>query len=94
MTVKPHKSEIFAKYEGALFIPKIPKILKSTTVEWPDNFWIITACDPYSAGDRTRDNRTMKQLRQELAAKSVGRIGSLGFLPIGSTGRHRSQWVV
>ena len=81
MTVKPHKSEIFAKYEGALFIPKIPKILKSTAVEWPDNFWIITACDPYSAGDRTRDNRTMKQLRQELSRKKCWKNRITGISP-------------
>ena len=58
--MKPHKTEILPEYSAALFIPK------SKAVEWPDDFWIITACDPYSAGERTVDDQAMKQLRQEL----------------------------
>jgi predicted GIY-YIG superfamily endonuclease len=73
--MKPYKSEIFREYEGSLFI------LKSTAVEWPDNFWIITACDPYSAGDRTSDDRAMKQLRQELSRKKCWKNRITGISP-------------
>ena len=63
------------EYKQTLFIPKCKD------VEWPENFWIITACDPYSAGDRTSDDRTMKQLRQEFSRKKYWKARIVGISP-------------
>ena len=71
----PQKIEMLLEYKQTLFIPKCKD------VEWPDNFWIITACDPYSAGDRTSDDRRMKQLRQELSRKKFWKNRITGISP-------------
>ena len=73
--MKPHKTEILPEYSAALFIPK------SKAVEWPDDFWIITACDPYSAGERTGDDQAMKQLRQELSRHKYWKTRVTGISP-------------
>lgn len=63
------------EYKQTLFIPKCKD------VEWPENFWIITACDPYSVGIRTCDDYTMKQLRQELSHKKFWKNRITGISP-------------
>ena len=71
----PQRIEMLLEYKQTLFIPKCKD------VEWPENFWIITACDPYSAGDRTSDDRTMKQLRQEFSRKKYWKARIVGISP-------------
>jgi hypothetical protein len=54
---------ILPEYLTTLFIPKTRE---DEVPQWPDEFWIITACNPYSAGDRDGDEAAMKRLRREL----------------------------
>ena len=73
--MKLHKTGILPEYKGALFIPK------AKDIQWPDDFWIVTACDPYSTGDRTGDDDAMKQLRQELSRKKYWKARVAGISP-------------
>lgn len=54
---------ILPEYLTTLFIPKTRE---DEVPQWPAEFWIITACNPYSAGDRDGDQVAMKRLRREL----------------------------
>jgi hypothetical protein len=64
--MKPSKA-ILPKYLTTLFIHKIRE---DEVPQWPSEFWIITACNPYSAGERACDAASNKRLRKEL-----GRLG-------------------
>ena len=75
VTMKTHQIEILPEYQETLFIPK------SKDFEWPENFWIITACNPYSSGDVKGDDDAMKQLRQELSRKKFWKNRITGISP-------------
>lgn len=61
--MKPPKA-ILPEYLTTLFIPKTQE---DEVPHWPAEFWIITACNPYSAGDRDGDEVATKRLRRELS---------------------------
>ena len=53
---------------------------------WPPLFFIITACNPFSSGDRDGDDRSDSQLMEHLARLNLWRHRVVGASP---DGRHR-----
>jgi hypothetical protein len=55
------KSEkILPEYFDVLFIPH------EVAIAWPDEFWIVTACDPYSSGETSNDAAASAELSKRL----------------------------
>jgi len=52
--------DILPEYFDARFIPH------DAAVAWPDEFWILTACDPYSTGATENDAAANAQLEMRL----------------------------
>ena len=48
----------------------LPKSKIPSLKTWPKTFWIITACNPYSSGDRSNDENNNKALRKDLVELS------------------------
>ena len=59
---------ILPEYLSTRFLLTISKIPSLKT--WPKTFWIITACNPYSTGDRSNDDNNNKALRKDLVELS------------------------
>ncbi|MFL2825879.1 MAG: DUF3293 domain-containing protein [Coraliomargaritaceae bacterium] len=59
---------ILPEYLSTRFL--LPKSKLSLLKEWPNSFWIITACNPYSSGDRSNDERNNLALKKDLEALS------------------------
>ena len=62
---------LLREYQSTLFIPKV---VKDVNIQWPADFWIITACNPYSSGDRDGDLAATKQLRRELSQSGCWKV--------------------
>jgi hypothetical protein len=69
---------ILPEYLTTLFIPKIRG---DEVPQWPAEFWIITACNPYSAGDRDGDDAAMKRLRRELSQSECWKLSLTAASP-------------
>ena len=59
---------ILPEYLSTRFL--LPKSKIQSLKTWPKNFWIITACNPYSSGDRSKDENNNKALRKDLVELS------------------------
>ena len=59
---------ILPEYLSTRFILSKSKI--ASLKEWPKSFWIITACNPYSSGDRSKDEYNNRALKSDLKALS------------------------
>ena len=59
---------ILPEYLSTRFLLTKSKIPSLKT--WPKTFWIITACNPYSTGDRSNDDNNNKALRKDLVELS------------------------
>ena len=59
---------ILPEYLSTRFL--LPKSKIPSLKTWPKTFWIITACNPYSSGDRSNDDNNNKALRKDLAELS------------------------
>lgn len=55
---------ILPEYLSTRFL--LPKSKIPLLKEWPKSFWIITACNPYSSGDRSNDVSNNRALKREL----------------------------
>ena len=69
---------ILPEYLTTLFIPKTQE---DEVTQWPAEFWIITACNPYSAGDRDGDDAAMKSLRRELSRSECWKLALTAMSP-------------
>ncbi|MEY3395663.1 MAG: hypothetical protein RL346_1899 [Verrucomicrobiota bacterium] len=61
--MKPSKA-ILPEYLTTRFVHNIRE---DEDRQWPSEFWIITACNPHSAGEREGDDASTKRLRKELS---------------------------
>ena len=59
---------ILPEYLSTRFI--LPQSQIPLLKEWPKRFWIITACNPYSSGDRSNDASNTLALKKDLEALS------------------------
>ena len=59
---------ILPEYLSTRFL--LPKSKIQSLKTWPKTFWIITACNPYSSGDRSKDENNNKALRKDLVELS------------------------
>ena len=55
---------ILPEYLSTRFL--IPESKIQSLKVWPKTFWIITACNPYSSGDRSNDDKNNKSLKKDL----------------------------
>ena len=69
---------ILPEYLTTLFIPKTQE---DEVTQWPAECWIITACNPYSAGDRDGDDAAMKSLRRELSRSECWKLALTAMSP-------------
>lgn len=59
---------ILPEYLSTVFL--LPKKQIEELKTWPKSFWIITACNPYSSGQRSQDSVNNAQLEKDLKAHS------------------------
>ena len=69
------KDLILPEYLEALFV------VKEEDVHWPQEFWIITACNPYSLGDSSVDDAADTRLRKALSRMGCWKIRIKGISP-------------
>jgi hypothetical protein len=69
------KQAILPEYIEALFV------VKGEDVQWPQEFWIITACNPYSLGDSSCDDAADTRLRKTLSRMGCWKIRIKGISP-------------
>jgi hypothetical protein len=69
------KQAILPEYLEALFV------VKDEDVQWPREFWIITACNPYSRGDSSGDDAADTRLRKTLSRIGCWKIRIKGISP-------------
>jgi hypothetical protein len=56
-------------------------VVKNENVNWPHEFWIITACNPYSLGDSGSDDVADALLRKALSRRGCWKIRVKGISP-------------
>jgi hypothetical protein len=66
---------ILPEYLEALFV------VKDEDVIWPKEFWIITACNPYSLGDSSGDDAADTRLRTALSRMACWKVRIKGISP-------------
>jgi hypothetical protein len=66
---------ILPEYLDTLFV------VKDENVEWPQEFWIITACNPYSNGDSSSDDEADRRLRKTLSRFGFWKVRIKGISP-------------
>ena len=66
---------ILPEYLETLFV------IKDEDVIWPKEFWIITACNPYSHGDSSGDDAADRRLRKTLSRTGCWKVRIKGILP-------------
>jgi hypothetical protein len=66
---------ILPEYFDALFIPD------EADVGWPAEFWVITACDPYSSGATGNDAAATRALAERLKLLGVWQTPVRGTSP-------------
>jgi hypothetical protein len=69
------KDSILPEYLEALFV------VKDEDVQWPQEFWIITACNPYSCGESSGDDAADTRLRKTLSRIGCWKIRIKGISP-------------
>ena len=69
------KPAILPEYLEALFV------VKDEDVQWPQEFWIVTACNPYSLGDSSGDDAADTRLRKALSRIGCWKIRIKGISP-------------
>jgi hypothetical protein len=69
------KPTILPEYLEALFV------VKDEDVQWPQEFWIITACNPYSLGDSSGDDAADTRLRKALSRMGCWKVRIKGISP-------------
>jgi hypothetical protein len=69
------KQAILPEYLEALFV------VKDEDVQWPREFWIITACNPYSLGDSSGDDAADTRLRIALSRMGCWKFRIKGISP-------------
>ena len=57
---------ILPEYLSTLFL--LPESHIKEFKKWPRSFWIITACNPYSSGQRSKDSENNARLEKDLKA--------------------------
>jgi hypothetical protein len=66
---------ILPEYLETLFV------VKDENVKWPQEFWIITACNPYSHGDSSGDDPADRRLRKMLSRSGCWKVRIKGISP-------------
>jgi hypothetical protein len=66
---------ILPEYFETLFV------IKDEDVIWPKEFWIITACNPYSHGDSSGDDAADRRLRKTLSRTGCWKVRIKGISP-------------
>jgi hypothetical protein len=69
------KDPILPEYLETLFI------VNDENVVWPQEFWIITACNPYSHGDSSGDAAADRRLRKMLSRSGCWKVRIKGISP-------------
>ena len=69
------KDSILPEYLEALFV------VNDEDVQWPQEFWIITACNPYSLGNSRGDDAADTRLRKALSRMGCWKIRIKGISP-------------
>lgn len=59
---------ILPEYLSTVFL--LPKNESKQLKNWPKTFWIITACNPYSSGQRSEDSQNNARLEKDLRASA------------------------
>jgi hypothetical protein len=56
-------------------------VVKDEDVQWPQEFWIVTACNPYSLGDSSGDDAADTRLRKALSRMACWKVRIKGISP-------------